>query len=47
MYIEKDTGLFVKNIQNGVTTEKEYTFDNVDDAIFIEPDISQYTLKEK
>lgn len=45
IYIEKNTGLLVKNVLNGVTTEKEYTFDNVDDAIFVEPDISQYTLK--
>lgn len=47
IYIEKDTGLLIKNILNGTTTEKEYTFDDVDDAIFTEPDISQYTLKEK
>ena len=47
MYIEKDTGLLIKNILNGTITEKEYTFDDVDDAIFTEPDISQYTLKEK
>jgi hypothetical protein len=26
-------------------SEKEYEFDNVDDSIFVEPDISQYTLK--
>ena len=47
IYIEKDTGLLNKNILNSTTTEKEYTFDDVDDAIFTEPDISQYTLKEK
>lgn len=44
-YIEKDTGLFVKTTGDGVT-EREYEFDNVDDSIFVEPDISQYTLKE-
>jgi hypothetical protein len=44
-YIEKDTGLLVKTTGDGVT-EREYEFDNVDDSIFVEPDISQYTLKE-
>ena len=44
-YIEKDTGLFIKDIEGETITEKEYEFDNVDDSIFIEPDISQYTLK--
>ena len=46
-YIEKDTGLFVKSTDSQTLTEKEYKFDNVDDTIFIEPDISEYTLKEK
>lgn len=46
-YIEKDTGLFIKEIQREITTEKEYEFNNVDDSIFVEPDISQYTLKEQ
>ena len=44
-YIEKDTGLFIKDIEGETITEKEYEFDNVDDSIFAEPDISQYTLK--
>ncbi len=43
-YIEKDTGLFIKDIEGETITEKEYEFDNVDDSIFVEPDISQYTL---
>lgn len=46
-YIEKDTGLFVKSTDSQTLTEKEYKFDNVDDTIFIEPDISEYTLKGK
>ncbi len=46
-YIEKDTGLFIKDIEGETVTEKEYEFNNVDDSIFIEPDISQYELKEK
>lgn len=44
-FIEKDTGLLVKINLNGMNTEKEYEFNNVDDSIFIEPDISEYTLK--
>ena len=44
-YIEKDTGLFIKDIEGETITEKEYEFDNVDDSIFVEPDISQYTIK--
>lgn len=45
-YIEKDTGLFVKTSGDGVIMERNYEFDNVEDSIFVEPDISQYTLKE-
>lgn len=45
VYIEKDTGLYVKTIGNNRTMEREYEFNNVDDSMFIEPDISQYTLK--
>lgn len=46
-YIEKDTGLLVKYIINSNVTEREYEFGNVNDFIFIEPDISDYTIKEK
>ena len=46
-YIEKDTGLYLKTIEGDRTTERIYEFDKVDDSIFVEPDISQYTLKEK
>lgn len=45
-YIEKDTGLCVKSILFDETAEKEYEFNNVTDEIFIEPDISEYTLQE-
>ncbi len=44
-YIEKDTGLLVKMSLNGIDTKREYEFGNVEDTIFIEPDISQYTVK--
>ena len=51
-YIEKDTGLTLKAIDGKVDNEPssiseyEYNFDGVDDSIFVEPDISQYTIKE-
>lgn len=55
-YREKETGLMLKSIQgamvdkNGNETdmivEYYYEFDNVDDSIFIEPDISQYRIQE-
>ena len=44
-YIDKDTGLCVKLITKDTTSEREYEFDNVDDSIFTEPDISQYEIK--
>lgn len=47
IYIEKDTGLFVKTIEEKRITEREYDFNNVNDSIFIEPDISEYNLKIK
>ena len=46
IYIDKETGLFVKTNSSGIVNEREYEFDNVDDSIFEEPDISQYTIKE-
>ena len=45
-YIDKETGLFVKSTEAGIINEREYEFNTVDDSIFTEPDISQYTLKE-
>lgn len=46
VYIEKDTGLYVKAIGDNMMMEREYEFDNVDDSIFVEPDVSQYSLDE-
>lgn len=46
IYIDKETGLFVKTNASGIDNEREYEFDNVDDSIFEEPDISQYTIKK-
>lgn len=45
MYVEKDTGLMLKSLGKNCITDIEYEFDNVDDSIFVEPDISQYTLQ--
>ena len=45
IYLEKNTGLDVKNVMNGIVSEREYEFDNVNDSVFTEPDIGQYTIK--
>ena len=55
-YIDKETGLTLRAIDgqsqdsNGnktdIIVEYEYSFDNVDDSIFIEPDISEYKIQE-
>lgn len=55
-YIEKETGLILKAkygtevTENGnesdIIVEYYYEFDNVDDSIFVEPDISQYKIQE-
>jgi len=45
-YIEKETGLVIKTIIDDTTATREYEFDNVEDQIFVEPDVSQYTLRE-
>lgn len=42
IYIEKDTGLLIKSDVDYSEAQYEYEFNNVDDTIFIEPDISQY-----
>ena len=44
--VEKDTGLLLKDNTDGVVYEREYEFNNVDDSVFIEPDISEYTIQE-
>lgn len=46
IYIDKDTGLNVKRINNEEIIEKEYEFNNVGDTVFVEPDISQYELRK-
>lgn len=44
IYIDKETGLFLKAMEAEIITERYYEFDKVEDSIFTEPDISQYTL---
>ncbi|MBQ9314491.1 MAG: hypothetical protein IJ220_05805 [Clostridia bacterium] len=42
-YVDKETGLqFLR--EDGKTTKYEYEFGNVDDSIFIEPNIGEYDL---
>lgn len=43
-YIEKDTGLIVRQIQNDENCDYEYEFGNVDDEIFKEPNREEYEL---
>ncbi len=45
-YIEKDTGLFIFSNIGDVVSKKIYEFDNVSDDIFVEPDISSFTVSE-
>lgn len=55
-YYEKETGLIVKGIDGTETDENGnksdrvieyyYEFDNVDDSVFVEPDISEYEIEE-
>lgn len=44
-YIDKDTGLRIKVSNGSYVVTYQYEFDNVDDSVFIEPDISEYELQ--
>lgn len=44
--VDKETGLMYKNTNTESTSVREYEFNNVDDGIFIEPDISEYEIQE-
>lgn len=46
IYIEKETGLVLKTYNRGSQTLYEYGVNNVDDSIFIEPEISEYKIYE-
>ena len=43
--VEKETGINVKVCMGESISEKRYEFDNVDDSIFIEPNIGEYKLQ--
>lgn len=45
-YIDKDTGLLIKSVTNEQISFRTYEFDNVDNSIFEEPDISEFEIKE-
>lgn len=46
-YIDKETGLYIKSVQGDIITEREYEFNNVDDSIFVEPDLGLYEVNQE
>lgn len=46
-YIEKDTGLLIKTVMDDEIAVREYSFDDVEDSAFVEPDIGLYTVVEE
>ena len=44
MLIDSETGLIYKVIDNQATISREYEFNNVDDKVFVEPNISEYEI---
>ena len=44
VYLEKDTGLVVKATFGDEAIDRNYEFDNVDDEVFVEPNIGEYKL---
>lgn len=47
VYIDKDTGLVVKTHFGNSTAEREYEFNNVQDEVFVEPDLKEYEVIKK
>ena len=45
-YIEKDTGLCDKAIIDDITTERKYEFNNVEDIVFVQPNVDEYKVQE-
>lgn len=45
-YVEKETGLGIRIVMDDQVTDKEYSFGNVDDSVFVEPNIGEYKIKE-
>lgn len=46
VYLDKETGLLLRQTLDNIISEKDYEFNSVEDSIFVEPDISQYKLQE-
>ena len=46
-YIEKDTGLLIKTVIDDEIAVREYSFDDVENSAFVEPDIGLYTVVEE
>lgn len=44
VYIEKDTGLVIRTHFGSSISEREYEFNNVQDEVFIEPDLKEYKV---
>ena len=44
-YIEKDTGLCDKVIIDSTVTERKYEFNNVEDIVFVQPNIEEYKVQ--
>lgn len=46
MWVEKDTGLIIREINGGIVAERFYEFDIVKDEDIIKPDISDCKIQE-
>lgn len=47
VYIDKETGLVVRTHFGNTISEREYEFGNVQDEIFVEPDLKEYGVIKK
>lgn len=47
VYIDKDTGLVIRTHFGNAISEREYEFNNVQDEVFIEPDLKEYEIVKK
>ena len=46
MWVDKDTGLVIREINGGLISERSYEFDNVKDEDIVKPDISDCKIQE-
>ena len=47
VYIDKETGLVIRTHFGNIISEREYEFGNVQDEMFIEPDLKEYEVIKK